>query len=262
MMLHVESLQVRIGDRVLVSSLDLAIRKGERWGVLGRNGAGKSTLLHVLAGLRPPDAGRVMIDGRPVQQLARREAARHVGILLQEETRDYWGSARDYAMLGRYPHQRGMFGPGTADRDVVDRALADMDLAAIASRAYRSLSGGERQRARLAALLAQQPDFYLCDEPLQQLDLPHQIAFLDRLGDESRHRCSASLMVLHDLVFASRYCDYLLLLFGDGRCAQGSREEMMTQDNLRALYGFPLEVRTVDGEFVFLPARSGSVTQL
>jgi iron complex transport system ATP-binding protein len=261
-MLRAESLHVRIADRVLVSELDLAIGRGECWGVLGRNGAGKSTLLHVLAGLRPPDGGRVLFNDEPVDRMSRREVARHVGILLQEETRDYWGSARDYAMLGRYPHQRGMFGPAQADRDVVDRALAGMDLDAIAGRAYRSLSGGERQRARLAALLAQKPDCYLSDEPLQQLDLPHQVAFLDWLVQESRRRRSASLMVLHDLVFASRYCDHLLLLFGDGRCAQGGRDEMMTEDNLRALYGFPIEMRIVGGERVFLPARTDSAAQL
>ncbi len=261
-MLRAESLHVRIGDRVLISNLDLVVGRGERWGVLGRNGAGKSTLLHVLAGLRRPDGGRVLFDGEPVERMSRRNVARHVGILLQEETRDYWGSARDYAMLGRYPHRRGVFGPAPADADVVDRALAGMDLDAIAGRAYRSLSGGERQRARLAALLAQEPDCYLSDEPLQQLDLPHQVAFLEWLVRESRHRRSASLMVLHDLVFASRYCDHLLLLFGDGRFVQGGRDEMMTEDNLRALYGFPLEVRTVDGEQVFMPARSDSAAQL
>ncbi len=261
-MLRAESLHVRIAGRVLVDNLDLVVQRGERWGVLGRNGAGKSTLLHVLAGLRRPDGGRVLYDEEPVERMSRRDVARHVGILLQEETRDYWGSARDYAMLGRYPHQRGVFGPAPEDRDVVDLALAGMDLDAIAGRAYRSLSGGERQRARLAALLAQQPDCYLSDEPLQQLDLPHQVAFLDWLARESRSRRSASLMVLHDLVFASRYCDYLLLLFGDGRCAQGSRDEMMTEENLRALYGFPVEVRTLDGEQVFLPVRSDIAAQL
>ena len=261
-MLRAESLRVRIAERLLIDKLDLEVKAGERWGVLGRNGAGKSTLLHVLAGLRAPDAGRVFFGDRPLEKMSRRDAARHAAVLLQEETRDYWGSARDYAMLGRYPHQSGLFGPAQNDREVVEQALADMDLQDAAGRAYRSLSGGERQRARLAALLAQQPGFYLCDEPLQQLDLPHQVAFLERLCHEARNRHSASLMVLHDLVFASRYCDHLLLVFGDGRCAQGSREEMMTDEHLRALYGFPLNVRVVDGERIFLPSRPDDAAQL
>jgi iron complex transport system ATP-binding protein len=261
-MLRAESLEVRIANRVLVKELNLVVSGGERWGVLGRNGAGKSTLLHVLAGLRPPDAGRVLLDGEPVETMSRRRVARRFGMLLQEETRDYWGSAREYALLGRYPHVRGMFGPDAADHEVVDRALAVMDLEQIANRAYRSLSGGERQRARLAALFAQQPLCYLCDEPLQQLDLPHQVAMLDWISRESRQRRAASLMVLHDLVFASRYCDRLLLLFGDGRYLSGGRQEMLTEENLRSLYGFPVEARELDGETVFLPARISGDAQL
>ncbi len=88
-MLRTESLEVRIAGRTLVRGLDLAVCAGERWGVLGRNGAGKSTLLHVLAGLRPPDAGRVLLDDEPVERISRRQVARHFGVLLQEETRDY-----------------------------------------------------------------------------------------------------------------------------------------------------------------------------
>jgi iron complex transport system ATP-binding protein len=261
-MLRAESVDVRIGDRNLVDRLDLVVRAGERWGVLGRNGAGKSTLLHVLAGLRPPDAGQVLLDGKPVEQISRRQVARHFGVLLQEETRDYWGSTREYALLGRYPHTRRMFGPDATDHGVVDRALAVMDLEQFTSRAYRSLSGGERQRARLAALFAQQPLCYLCDEPLQHLDLPHQVAMLDWISQESRLRSAASLMVLHDLVFAGRYCDRLLLLFGDGRHMSGTCQEMLTEQNLREVYGFPVEAHELDGETVFLPMRAHDRGQL
>jgi iron complex transport system ATP-binding protein len=261
-MLRAESVDVRIGDRNLVNGLDLVVRAGERWGVLGRNGAGKSTLLHVLAGLRPPDAGQVLVDGKPVEQISRRQVARHFGVLLQEETRDYWGSTREYALLGRYPHIRRMFGPDATDHGVVDRALAVMDLEQFASRAYRSLSGGERQRARLAALFAQQPLCYLCDEPLQHLDLPHQVAMLNWISQESRLRSAASLMVLHDLVFAGRYCDRLLLLFGDGRHMSGTCQQMLTEQNLREVYGFPVEAHELDGETVFLPMRAHDRGQL
>jgi iron complex transport system ATP-binding protein len=261
-MLRADAIEVRVGERVLLRELDLVIDAGQRWAVLGRNGAGKSTLLHVLAGLRPPHAGRVTINGVGIETMSRRDVARSTGVLLQEETREYWGSARDYATLGRYPHQHGIFGPGQDDREIVDQALAAMDLADIADRAYRSLSGGERQRARLAALFAQQPGCFLCDEPLQQLDLAHQIAFLDWISNETRNRHGACLMVMHDLVLAYRYCDHVLLLFGDGRYAKGRRDEMMTEANLRMLYGFPVNVCTVGENTVFLPSRSGSQAQL
>ena len=202
------------------------------------------------------------INGAGIGAMSRRNVARSAGILLQEETREYWGSARDYATLGRYPHQHGIFGPGESDHTIVAQALAAMDMQDIADRAYRSLSGGERQRARLAALIAQQPACYLCDEPLQQLDLAHQIAFLDWVSSEVRDRQSACLMVMHDLVLAYRYCDHALLLFGDGSYASGGREQMMTEENLRLLYGFPVKVCKMGEDYIFLPARSGSPAQL
>lgn len=261
-MLRTEAVDVRVGGRTLVNNLDLVVARGECWAVLGQNGVGKSTLMHVLAGLRSADAGEVLIEGQSVFAMSRRNVARYVGVLLQEETRDYWGSARDYAALGRYPHQRGLFGPGLDDRAIVERALATMDLEALAGRAYRSLSGGERQRARLAALFAQQPACYLCDEPLQQLDLPHQVAFLEWISREVQQQHCSCVMVLHDLVWANRYCDRLLFLFGDGSYIKGRRDEMMTEENLRRLYGFPVQVRIVGNESVFLPARSGDEAKL
>lgn len=255
-MLRTESVTLSFPGRVLVTGLDLEVLPGERWGILGRNGAGKSTLLHCLAGLRPPQSGKVLLRGVAIDSLARRTVARSIGVLLQEETQDYWGSTRDYALLGRYPHLRSVFGPGADDRELADAALDAMDLSVLGNRTYRSLSGGERQRARLASLLAQEPELYLCDEPLQHLDLRHQVGALDELGRQVRSRSASCVLVMHDLVFASRYCDRLLLLFADGRHALGPRDEVLTSANLEAIYGFPVDLREIDGERVFIPSRS------
>ena len=89
-----------------------------------------------------------------------------------------------------------------------------------------------------------------------------QPLFLDWISGEVRSRQSACLMVMHDLVLAFRYCDHALLLFGDGSYTKGRREEMMTEENLRLLYGFPVKVCTVGEDFIFLPARSDSPAQL
>lgn len=258
-MLRAEGLTVGVPGRVLVRELDIEVAAGQRWGVLGRNGAGKSTLLHALAGLHMPDAGNVLLDGRAIGSYRRRAVAQRIGVLLQEESRDYWGSAKDYALLGRFPHAGSVFGPAARDHEIADASLATMDLSALASRAYSSLSGGERQRARLAALFAQQPALFLCDEPLQHLDLPHQVALLESLSLKAGDQGAGLLLVLHDLIFAARYCDRLLLLFGDGRFAAGPCRDVLNERNLLALYGFPVEIREVGGERVFLPARASQV---
>ncbi len=255
-MLRAEGVSLRLPERSLVEALEVEFRAGERWAVLGVNGAGKSTLIQVLAGLRVPDGGVVALKGMPIREQSRRSVARCLGVLLQEETRDYWGSVYDYVMLGRYPHARGLFGPAAADRDTVLAALDALDLRTLAARAYRSLSGGERQRARLAALIAQQPDILLLDEPLQHLDLAHQVGLLELLAGQSRPRSALIVLVLHDLMFALRYCDRVLLMYGDGRHLHGPASEMCTPDRLGALYRFPLEAHDLDGERVLLPART------
>lgn len=247
---------MRLAERSLIENLDLDLGPGECWAVLGMNGAGKSTLLHVLAGLRAPEAGAIALDRAPIRELPRKTVASRLGVLLQEETREYWGSVHDYVMLGRYPHARSIFGPVAADREIALAALAALDLEPLAQRAYRSLSGGERQRARIAALIAQQPAIFLLDEPLQHLDLAHQVALLDELSGLSVRRSALVVMVLHDLVLASRYCDRVLLLYGDGRHLHGEAHAIFTPERLGELYRFPLQAHQLGGERVLLPARS------
>ena len=252
-MLRTDALTLRYPGRTLVEGLSANFLPGEVWGVLGRNGSGKSTLLHALAALTTPQSGAVMLDGKPIASLPRRAAARRLGTLLQEESREFWGSARDYVLLGRYPHARSPFGWGRDDELVADAEMRALHLDHLAARPYVSLSGGERQRTRLAAVLAQRPGVYLLDEPLQHLDLPHQVAVLDRLADEARQHAAVVIMVLHDLLFAARYCSRLLLLAGDGSFRMGGASEVMNPENLGELYGFPLVAINAGGERLFLP---------
>jgi iron complex transport system ATP-binding protein len=254
-MLRTERLRLVYPGRTLVESLSIEFKPGEVWAVLGRNGSGKSTLLHALAALRRPDAGRVMLDDTTVATLPRRALARRIGVLLQEESREFWGSVRDYVLLGRYPHERSPFGWSRRDDCIAESEIAGMHLGALRERAYASLSGGERQRARVAGLFCQQPSIYLLDEPLQHLDLPHQVVLLERLSNEARNRGAIVVMALHDLLFATRYCSRFLLLFGDGRFRVGPADEALTADHLGELYGFPLVRVEIGGERLFLPAR-------
>lgn len=253
-MLRIERLRLGYSDRTLVDGLSVEMRPGQIWGVLGRNGSGKSTLLHALGALRNPQAGQVMVDEVPVSSLPRRDLARRVGVLLQEESRDFWGNVSDYVLLGRYPHARSPFGWSAHDESIARQEIARMHLSGMGHRVYASLSGGERQRARIAALFAQQPAVYLLDEPLQHLDLPHQIALLDRLADEARERGAIVVIALHDLLFAARYCTRFLLLFGNGRFSVGGADDALTAQSLGELYGFPLARVEIGGEYLFLPA--------
>ena len=165
-MLLTDGLRLAYPGRTLVEGLSIEFQPGEMWAVLGRNGSGKSTLLHTLAALRRPQAGQVMLDDATVGAMPRRALARRIGVLLQEESREFWGSVRDYVLLGRYPHARSPFGWSAEDERIAGYEIEALHLGAFGDRAFASLSGGERQRARAAALFAQRPAVFLLDEPL------------------------------------------------------------------------------------------------
>ena len=252
MKLRADKLTIAIGARVLCRELALDLAPGELWGVLGCNGSGKTTLLHSLAGLTGAAAGTVVIDDRPLADYGRRELGRSLGILLQREDQEFWGSARDYVMLGRYPHARSLFGWHAEDEAAVERALAAFDLTARAAQAYVTLSGGERQRARLAQLWAQNPPLMLLDEPLQHLDLRHQLQTLELLRAATRERGVAAALVLHDLAFAGR-CDRILMLYGDGRHATDTAAEVLQPARLAELYGCRIRAFGEGADTHFIP---------
>jgi iron complex transport system ATP-binding protein len=255
-MLRTDALRLAYPGQTLVDGLSIEFQPGQMWAVLGRNGSGKSTLVHALAALRRPEAGSVLLHDAPVGAMSRRALGRQIGVLLQEETGEFWGNVGDYVLLGRYPHARSVFGWSAQDERIAEDEIKAWRLDALRKRSFASLSGGERQRARVAALFAQRPAVYLLDEPLQHLDLAHQVALLERLSIEARNGGAIVVMVLHDLLFAARYCNRFLLLFADARFSVGPADAALTAEHLGELYGFPLARVDVGGERVFLPARS------
>ena len=238
MILQTRNLTLQYPGKLLCSNLSLTISPGECWAILGQNGCGKTTLIHTLAGLRHIDSANepsVMAGGRAPQTWSRRELARNLGIMLQEEPGEFWGNVYEYVLLGRYPHVQNIFGWKDADRDAAIQAIERMELTGLAHRSLSTLSGGERQRARIALLLAQSPQYYLLDEPLQHLDLRHQLLVMTLFSKLSRQG-NALMMVLHDVNLAGRFCDHVLMLFDNGRTIIGSAKEVLNRPNLEALY--------------------------
>ncbi|MDD5328561.1 MAG: ABC transporter ATP-binding protein [Sulfuricella sp.] len=253
MALSADRLNLSVPGKTLCRDLTLTVQPGECWGILGRNGSGKTTLLHALAGLSSPDSGAVSWAGRPLADYPRRELARRIGVLPQDEGHEFFGTVREYALLGRYPHSSG-FALGAEDEEAALAALHQVGMAGLAGRALNTLSGGERQRVRIAMLLAQAPQLYCLDEPLQHLDLGHQAEALNLLRELAAKQGKAVLMVLHETLWAGRYCDRILLLYDGGKILAGPSAELMTLKNLEELYQCPLQkIDTATGGF-FLPA--------
>ncbi|MFA7282729.1 MAG: ABC transporter ATP-binding protein, partial [Sterolibacterium sp.] len=143
---------------------------------------------------------------------------------------------------------------GAADERIALAALAAVGLAGLEQRQVSSLSGGERQRLAIATLLTQQPRLYLLDEPLAHLDLGHQIAILELVQRYAGENRAGFILALHDVNLALRYCRRALLLFGDGRWIAGPSMEVLTAENLSALYGHPLRAIEAGATRYFIAA--------
>jgi iron complex transport system ATP-binding protein len=238
--LATENLTLAHPGRTLLRDLSIAFQPGECWAVLGPNGSGKTTLLHALANLRTAKNGAIKLDEKNIADLPRRELAKCIGLLLQEERNDFYGTVREYVELG-------LFAQGTwlsANLDAASgahAAMSRMQTVAQADRPWNQLSGGERQRARLAQLLAQAPNIYLLDEPLLHLDLRHQLAVLQCFRDLARVDGKTVVMVLHDSLWASRFCDHALMLYDDGNCRFGVAQTLITKNNLAQLYSCSMD---------------------
>jgi iron complex transport system ATP-binding protein len=250
-MLETRNLTLKHPDKLLCHNLNLTVNPGECWAILGRNGCGKTTLLHALGGFRQAkgdDQASISLRGKLLEAWSRRELARHMGMLLQEEPGEFWGDVREYVLLGRHPHVGTLSGWLSSDHDIAFSAIERMELTHVAHRPLGTLSGGERQRARIALLLAQSPQYYLLDEPLQHLDLRHQLGVM-QLFRELGKQGSALMMVLHDIEWANRFCDHVLMIFDEGQIIAGTAEDLLNRENLEALYQCSME------EFVREPRR-------
>jgi iron complex transport system ATP-binding protein len=251
--LEAKQVSAALGAVEVLHAIDLALAAGRWTSIVGPNGAGKSTLLKALAGLLA-HRGEVRIAGRPLGALSGRERARRLSWLGQGGTGE--GSADDLmvydvAMLGRLPHQRWLAAPTEADRAAVERALRSTQAWDWRDRPLGQLSGGERQRVLLARALAVEAELLLMDEPLANLDPPHQadwMALARALVAEGRTVVS----VLHELNVALA-ADALVVMAGGRVLHQGGCDDPASHQALESVFDGRVVVHRVAGQWIALP---------
>ncbi|MGD8378130.1 MAG: ABC transporter ATP-binding protein [Gammaproteobacteria bacterium] len=256
-LLQTRGLEVRIAGKHVCHQLDLDVARGECLGLLGGNGVGKSTLLHTLAGLRPAEAGEIRADGSPLESLARRERARRIGILMQREETNFPATVLETALIGRHPHIGFWRWESHADVAMARRILRQVGMDGLEQRPQDQLSGGERRRLAIATVLAQDPRIFLLDEPTNQLDLHHQLMVLDLFRARAREQGRGLVMALHDVNLAARYCQQVMLLFGQGETLIGPVDEVLNEDNLSRLFHTRVRGIRSNGDRVFVPESLG-----
>jgi len=243
--LHGEDLVLRFGRTAVVHGVSLSLEPGRVTALVGPNGSGKSTLLRALSRLHRVDEGQVSLGGprpRPVAALSARELAREVTLFSQSRHAPQGLTVREVVAFGRHPYRRGFSGLSAEDRRAIDRATRVTGVETMTERAVSELSGGEVQRVWLAACLAQETGVVLLDEPTNHLDLRYQVETLDLVRDLAEEHGVAVGIVLHDLDHAVRVADILFLMDSGRVHAAGDPFEVLTAENISAVYGIEVEV--------------------
>ena len=244
-MIEIDKICKRYGDTLVVDTVSLAIPRGGVVGIVGPNGAGKSTLLSIISRLMKSDSGSVLVDGLDVTRTPGRELARRLSVMRQENHVAARLTIRDLVAFGRFPHNRGR--PNRDDQERVAAAIAFVGLDAMADRFLDQLSGGQRQRAFVAMALAQDADYALFDEPLNNLDIHHAVSMMRlfrRMGDQPG---KTVVIVLHDLNIAATYADRIIVM-QDGRVVgDGAPSEVINRRLLAEVFRVEGDIVEVDG---------------
>jgi iron complex transport system ATP-binding protein len=230
-----KQLGIVIGNRCFTRDLSITFLPGQVWGLLGPNGSGKTTLLHTLAGLRNPNYGTVSLDEKDLKQLSSRKRAQNIGLLLQDFELPFTSTVLETALTGRYPHQYFLFKDTQTDIQAVEKALNNVGIAHLSKRDVQTLSGGEKQRLMLATVLAQDPNIYLLDEPLNHLDLQQRMRLLSLFKNIAVGQHKIVVMVLHDVHWIEIFCDHLIIL-GHQKNIFGSVREVLNTNFLNQLF--------------------------
>jgi len=235
--LRVNDVSVGYGERTVLDTLNIDIKRGAITSIVGPNGCGKSTLLRTMSRLLSPSQGEIILDGKSIHDIPTRKLATQLGLLPQTPIAPDGIVVADLVGRGRTPHQ-GMLGRWSQqDYDIVAEALETTGISDLAERSIDELSGGQRQRVWIAMALAQRTETLLLDEPTTYLDVKHQLDVLDLLTELNRDRGTTIVMILHDLNLAARYSDELVAISNGEVFAHGHPRKVITKENVKSVFG-------------------------
>jgi iron complex transport system ATP-binding protein len=249
MILEVKGLRFHYPNHPVLEDASFRVEKGELLAVLGTNGTGKTTLLKTINRLLKPQAGTVFLNNEPVSSLRRNMLARRMGYVEQQRV----GSRTtvfNAVLLGRKPYIE--WDITQKDMAITAQALETLGLADHSMRFLDELSGGELQKVVIARALAQQPEVLLMDEPTSSLDLKNQLDVLMLIRQITRERGIAAIVSIHDLNLALRFADRFVLL-KDGHVFAVGGIEVMTNENIEAVYSVPVTLANHNGYQVVIP---------
>ncbi|MGB4590228.1 MAG: ATP-binding cassette domain-containing protein [Clostridiaceae bacterium] len=255
-MISIKNLSKRYGEKEVVSNVTLDLEKGMITSFIGPNGAGKSTLLSMISRLIDSNEGEIEIDGTSLKNWKSSELAKKIAILKQNNNLNIKLTVRELISFGRFPYSKGKL--NKEDERLIDQAISYMQLTDLEERYISELSGGQRQRAYIAMVIAQNTEYILLDEPLNNLDMKNAVEIMKILRNLVDELGRTVLIVIHDINFASCYSDKIVAL-QDGKIKYyDDTDKIINSSVLSELYNMKFNVHTLDGKKICTYYEDGS----
>jgi len=244
-MIEVKNLVKMYGNKKVVNNVSLNIEKGKITSFIGPNGAGKSTVLSMISRIMSKDGGSITIDDLNIEKYDNKELSKKISILKQSNNINVRLTIREIVSFGRYPYCEGRL--KEEDIKYVDEAIEYMELKDIENKYLDELSGGQRQRAYIAMVIAQNTEYILLDEPLNNLDMKHSVAMMKVLRKLVDELNKTVVIVLHDINFASVYSDNIVIL-KNGKIVKDDRtESIINKETLEDVYEINFNIKDING---------------
>lgn len=239
-MIRLDSVTKVYSSTVRIGSIDLEIPKAGITSIIGPNGAGKSTMLLMIGRLLNMDEGEISIAGLDVKGTKSTDLAKVIAILRQENHFMTKLTVRQLVGFGRFPYSKGRL--TKKDEEIVDKYIAFLGLDELQDRYLNQLSGGQRQRAYVAMVLAQETEYVLLDEPLNNLDVARSVQMMKHLRKAANQFGCTIVLVLHDINFAAQYSDSICMMKDGQIAAFGTPEEVMNPELLTNIFDTDVDI--------------------
>ncbi|MFT4836516.1 MAG: iron complex transport system ATP-binding protein [Psychromonas sp.] len=245
-MIKVERLNKKFSEQSVIKNTSVNFEKNKVTSIIGPNGAGKSTLLSMISRLLEKDSGSICIDGQALEQWATDLLAKKLAVLRQANNVTMRFTVKELISFGRFPHCKGKL--TTKDHHVIDNAINYLELTDIQDRYLDNLSGGQRQLAFIAMVMAQDTDYILLDEPLNNLDIKHSLQIMRNIQRLAYEFKKSVIIVIHDINFAASYSDRIIAMKKGEVVIDGTTDEVIDASVLEEIYETPFTVIEQNGK--------------
>ena len=242
-MIHIKDLSISIKNKLLINQLNVELKRGEFWAIIGNNGKGKTTLLQTMAGFNTGYSGSILVDSKELSSLKILNRAQSIAFLPQMIEAGLNCTVEQSIAYGRYPWHKHKLDKKNEEQ-IIDNVIESMQIDDIRKQSIQEISGGELRKVEIATILAQNSEIMMLDEPLNHLDMSFRYKLMSLLKQQSQNK--TVIIVTHDIQYVQEYCTHVMLLLNNDLIITGTVSQVMTKVNLDKMLGKPLPIRLLN----------------